>query len=161
MFKILKSNLLKEECSLGWERAPSSERGEKGMGDGGGRLQLSGLWSPLGHSLCIPPPNPDPRALQAAPHPCLSPRPSLLHRSLKTCPSLPCTPASPCFSLQCPLSPSPPHTSAPCSGVTSFQGAHLASTSSSHPPPPVSPLPSLEHKRKMRKASVWALGGEG
>lgn len=34
MFKILKSNLLKEECRLGWGEAHSSEGGGEGMGDG-------------------------------------------------------------------------------------------------------------------------------
>lgn len=134
MFKILKSNLLKEECSLGWERARSSDRGGEGMGDGGAGSGFQGSAPLPSGPRPGRPPEPDPRALQAAPRPGPSPRPSPAQKPH----SLPLSPLHP---WQPRLLPAPPPFTQPHSRlstllwVTSLQGAHPASTSSSHPHP--------------------------
>ena len=101
------------------------------------------------------PPNSDPRSPHAAPRspPWLKTL-SCTGASELAPPSLPCTPASPGFSPQCPLPLSP----LPASDTLLLALLSRAALSFHPPPTLVSPLPSLEHKRKMRKAAVWPLG---
>lgn len=128
------------------------------MGDGGGRRQISGLRSLLGHILCTPDTQPGPQGSVGS----ATPLPKTLSGT-EASRNLPLSFLHPCQPRFHPAVPPLAQSSSFSTLLwnTSFQGAHPASTSSSHLPPPVSPLPSLEHKRNMRKASVWALGGEG
>lgn len=127
MFKILKSNLLKEECRLEGG-AHSSEGREEGTGDGMGGRGFSAkisVWARPHPTRTQHSPSSDPKSL---------PQPKTLSRTKAS--NL--DPFSSCTLRLLPEvlpSPSPTLSQAPLTLVTSFECTHSASSPAPHLPP--------------------------